>query len=60
MRPVHRGKAKREKGYTRQEHGVPWALDALTNDDDGRFTRLIPQENIARIYTDQWHVARMR
>jgi hypothetical protein len=29
-------------------------------DDDGRFTRLIPQENIARIYADQWHVARMR
>ena len=29
-------------------------------DDDGCFTRLIPQEKIARIYADQWHVARMR
>src|SRR5437870_514745 len=29
-------------------------------DDSGRFTRLIPQEKMARIYADQWHVARMR
>jgi hypothetical protein len=29
-------------------------------DDDGRFTRLIPQERLARVYADQWHVAYVR
>lgn len=29
-------------------------------DDDGRFTRLIPQERVARVYADQWHVAPVR
>ena len=29
-------------------------------DDDGRFTRLIPHERMARIYADQWHVAYVR
>jgi hypothetical protein len=29
-------------------------------DDDGRFTRLIPQEKMARVYVDQWHVACVR
>ena len=29
-------------------------------DDNGRFTRLIPQEKMARIYADQWHVACVR
>ncbi len=24
--------------------------------DDGRFTRLIPRERLARTYADQWHV----
>jgi hypothetical protein len=26
-------------------------------DDNGRFTRLIPQERMPRVYADQWHVA---
>jgi len=26
-------------------------------DDDGRFTRLIPRERMARVYADQWSVA---
>lgn len=29
-------------------------------DDDGRFTRLIPREKIARIYVDSWHMACVR
>jgi hypothetical protein len=29
-------------------------------DDDGRFTRLIPRERLARIYADQWHVPCVR
>ena len=29
-------------------------------DDNGRFTRLIPQEKMARIYADQWHMACVR
>jgi len=29
-------------------------------DDDGRFTRLIPQDKMAPIYADQWHVACVR
>lgn len=29
-------------------------------EDDGRFTRLIPSERMARIYADQWHLASMR
>jgi hypothetical protein len=29
-------------------------------DDNGRFTRLIPRERMARIYADQWHVACVR
>ena len=29
-------------------------------DDDGRFTRLIPQKKMTRIYADQWHVACVR
>ena len=29
-------------------------------DDDGRFTRLIPHERMARISADQWHVAYVR
>src|SRR5215467_6929636 len=41
------------------EEALAMAVSAHPN-DDGRFTRLIPQENIARIYADQWHVARMR
>jgi hypothetical protein len=38
------------------EEALAMAISAHP-DDDGRFTRLIPQENIARIYADQWHVA---
>ena len=41
------------------EEALSLAVSAHPN-DDGRFTRLIPQEKIARIYADQWHVARMR
>ena len=41
------------------EEALALAVSAHPN-DDGRFTRLIPQEKIARIYADQWHVARMR
>jgi hypothetical protein len=41
------------------EEALAMAVSAHPN-DDGRFTRLIPQENIARIYADQWHVALMR
>ena|SRR6266700_3950849 len=29
-------------------------------DDDGRFTRLIPQERLNRVYADQWHMAYVR
>src|SRR5438093_6959739 len=41
------------------EEALAMAIAAHPN-DDGRFTRLIPQENIARIYADQWHVACVR
>jgi len=41
------------------EEALSLAVSAHPN-DDGRFTRLIPQEKIARLYADQWHVARMR
>jgi hypothetical protein len=41
------------------EEALAMAVSAHPN-DDGRFTRLIPQAKIARIYADQWHVARMR
>ena len=41
------------------EEALALAVSVHPN-DDGRFTRLIPQEKIARIYADQWHVARMR
>jgi hypothetical protein len=29
-------------------------------EDNGRFTRLIPEERLARVYADQWHMASMR
>ena len=29
-------------------------------DDDGRFTRLIPYERMARVYADQWRMACVR
>jgi hypothetical protein len=29
-------------------------------EDDGRFTRLIPRERLARVYADQWHLASVR
>ncbi len=29
-------------------------------EDDGRFTRLIPRERLARVYADQWHMASVR
>ena len=29
-------------------------------DDDGRFTRIIPQERLARVYADQRHMAYVR
>ena len=41
------------------EEALAMAVSAHPN-DDGRFTRLIPQEKIARIYADQWHVACVR
>jgi hypothetical protein len=29
-------------------------------EDDGRFTRIIPKEKVARIYGDQWRMASVR
>ena len=41
------------------EEALAKAIVAHPN-DDGRFTRLIPQERLARVYVDQWYVAYVR
>jgi len=41
------------------EEALAMALKAHP-EDDGRFTRIIPQEKVARIYGDQWCMAPVR
>src|SRR5690349_18355729 len=57
---VHRGKCICIAGEElfvadTPEEALAMAI-AAHPDDDGRFTRLIPQEKIARVYVDQWHM----
>lgn len=61
---AHRGKCICIAGEELFVADTPAAALALAiaahPDDTGRFTRLIPQERVERIYADQWHVAPMR
>ena len=61
---VHRGKCICIAGEElfvadTPEEALAMAI-AVNPEDDGRFTRLLPQEKMARVYVDQWHMARVR
>jgi hypothetical protein len=61
---AHRGKCICVAGAELFVAGTPAEVLALAiaarPHDNGRLTRLIPQDKMARIYADQWHVACVR
>ena len=61
---AHRGKcicvAVAELSVADTPEGALALALAAYPDDDGRFTRLIPQKKMTRIYADQWHVVCVR
>lgn len=61
---AHRGKciciAGEELFVANTPEDVLALATAAHPEDDGRFTRIIPREKIARIYVDQWCMAPVR
>lgn len=61
---IHRGKCLCVSGEELFVADTPEEALAMATtahpEDDGRFTRIIPQEKVARIYDDQWRMAPVR
>jgi len=59
--PAHRGKCLCVAGEELFVADTPEAVLALARaahpDDEGRFTRYLPKQKLARLYADQWYVA---
>ena len=61
---MHRGKCLCVSGEElfvadTPEEALAMAITAHP-EDDGRFTRIIPKEKVARLYGDQWRMAPLR